>query len=164
MHCNIFQGTATLFRKSLLEKALPVPDGIRFHDWWLALIAASKRNGVTYTPECLLLYRQHGTNQTENEKWNTLKRIRESLFTKKYLKKKTTAQKHVVMLKALLERLQDEKQKRLTQGALKFSQGQLSLFKAQNIPYYTRNYKRMFLSSNKKLFLMRFIKNFVLGR
>ena len=164
LHCNIFQGAATLFRRSLLKKALPLPDGVPFHDHWLALIAASKGNGVKYTPECLLLYRQHGTNQTENEKWNTLKRIREALFTKKYLKKKTTAQKHIVMLKALLERLQDEKQRRLTQGALKFSQGQLSLFKARNIPYYTRNYKRMFLSSNKKLFLMRFIKNFVLGR
>ena len=164
LHANVFQGTATLFRRSLLEKALPLPEGIRFHDWWLALIAASGENGVKYTPECLLRYRQHGTNQTENEKWNTFKKIREALFTKKHLKKETAAQKHIVMLKALLERLQDEKQRRLTQAALKFSQGQLSFFKARNIPYYIRNYKRMFLSSNKKLFLMRFIKNFVLGR
>ena len=161
LHGSVFQGAAVLFRRSLLEKALPIPDGVPFHDYWLALIAASGENGVKYTPECVLRYRQHGTNQTGNTRWTTLQKVWGNLFAKKDLKK-NKIKKHIVMLNALLERLEDESQKRQVTNAIKFFKIKLSLFKARNIPYYTRNYKRMFLSS--KLFLLRFVQDIVLGK
>ena len=67
MHGNIFQGAAMLFKKNLLNKALPIPENVKFHDYWLALLA-SLENGVAYEKIPVLLYRQHGTNVTKNEK------------------------------------------------------------------------------------------------
>ena len=45
---NCVSGHALLFRRSLLERALPVPEGV-FHDWWLAFVAAGA-GGVAYWP------------------------------------------------------------------------------------------------------------------
>lgn len=64
---NVTGCTALLRRESLL-RALPFPEGIAYHDWWLALCAA-KGNGVRFLDEALVRYRQHanqdtGANQT----------------------------------------------------------------------------------------------------
>ncbi len=62
--CNTsVTGCTTLIRRTLLEKALPIPACETYHDWWLAL-AASCHGGVTYIPERLVKYRQHGANDT----------------------------------------------------------------------------------------------------
>lgn len=59
---NVVVGCALLGNRALLELARPVPDGIPFHDWWVALVAASC--GVIGTvAEPTILYRQHGRNQ-----------------------------------------------------------------------------------------------------
>jgi len=60
---NCVAGHALLFRRSLLERALPVPEGV-FHDWWLAFVAAGA-GGVGYWPEALVLYRQHASSVTD---------------------------------------------------------------------------------------------------
>lgn len=65
---NVTGCTALLRRESLL-RALPFPEGIAYHDWWLALCAA-QGNGVSFLDEALVRYRQHanqdtGANQTD---------------------------------------------------------------------------------------------------
>ncbi len=60
---NCVSGHAMLFRRSLLERALPVPAGF-FYDWWLAAVAAATE-GVAFCDRSLVLYRQHGANVTE---------------------------------------------------------------------------------------------------
>jgi glycosyltransferase involved in cell wall biosynthesis len=61
--CNsCVTGCTALFRRDLLNTALPIPECETYHDWWLAL-AASKRGGVRYLPERLVRYRQHAANQ-----------------------------------------------------------------------------------------------------
>jgi len=67
---NCVSGHAMLFRRSLLERALPMPPGF-FHDWWLATVAAAS-GGIRFVDECLVLYRQHGSNVTD-------KRLKEML-------------------------------------------------------------------------------------
>lgn len=60
---NVVTGCTVLFKNDLLKTALPFPDGIAYHDWWLALCAA-KENKITYTPKCLTRYRQHNEQHT----------------------------------------------------------------------------------------------------
>ena len=62
--CNTcVTGCTILMRRSLLKKALPIPECETYHDWWLALVA-SCHGGVQYLPERLVKYRQHSANDT----------------------------------------------------------------------------------------------------
>jgi glycosyltransferase involved in cell wall biosynthesis len=55
-------GHAMLFRRELLDLALPFPfSSYISHDVWLAYIAMLKGT-ITFIPEVLVLYRQHGNN------------------------------------------------------------------------------------------------------
>jgi glycosyltransferase involved in cell wall biosynthesis len=60
---NTVSGHAMLFRRVLLERALPIPEGLS-HDWWLAFVAAAE-GGVAWCPEPLVGYRQHDTTVTD---------------------------------------------------------------------------------------------------
>jgi len=60
---NCASGHAMLFRRELVNRALPVPEGF-FYDWWIAAVAAAA-GGVIYCPRSLVLYRQHGANITD---------------------------------------------------------------------------------------------------
>jgi Glycosyl transferase family 2 len=60
---NCVSGHAMLFRRELLERALPAPQGF-FYDWWIAAVAASV-GGVVSCGRSLVLYRQHGGNVTD---------------------------------------------------------------------------------------------------
>lgn len=59
---NFVTGCATLFRRGLLDEALPIPTGAPIHDWWFAIVAA-RQKGVRFLDEPLLLYRQHDNNE-----------------------------------------------------------------------------------------------------
>jgi hypothetical protein len=50
-----------MIRSSLLEQALPIPEGW-VHDEWLALVAAAQR-GAVFQEDPLIRYRQHGNNE-----------------------------------------------------------------------------------------------------
>lgn len=54
---NCVAGHAMLFRRDLLDEALPFP-AVPYHDWWLAFIAAG-RDGIVYVPQALVHYRRH---------------------------------------------------------------------------------------------------------
>lgn len=60
---NSVSGHAMLFRRELLGAALPFR-GSRFHDWWLAFVAASV-GSIVYVPQPLVDYRQHDRTQTD---------------------------------------------------------------------------------------------------
>lgn len=60
---NCASGHASLFRRVILDHALPIPDGF-YHDWWLAAVAAAY-GGVIYCDRSLVLYRQHSTSVSD---------------------------------------------------------------------------------------------------
>lgn len=60
---NGVSGHACMFQKKLVPLALPFPRA-RFHDWWLAFIAA-QNGGVKYLDEVLVHYRQHEKSKTD---------------------------------------------------------------------------------------------------
>lgn len=60
---NCVSGHALMFRRTLLPTLLPLP-AARFHDWWIAYVAACGA-GVHYVPEVLVHYRQHEKSETD---------------------------------------------------------------------------------------------------
>jgi rhamnosyltransferase len=54
-------GCACVVNRPLLEFALPMPERVASHDWWVALCAAAI-GGISYFPEPTLWYRRHGRN------------------------------------------------------------------------------------------------------
>ena len=58
---NIVTGCSSLVNRSLLNRALPLPDHPVMHDLWLALVA-SEFGSIGFIPQPLLSYRQHRTN------------------------------------------------------------------------------------------------------
>src|SRR5205085_5494718 len=59
---NTVTGCTVIGNRALLELARPIPEGIPYHDWWVALVAASCGVVSTIT-EPTIVYRQHGRNQ-----------------------------------------------------------------------------------------------------
>jgi glycosyltransferase involved in cell wall biosynthesis len=59
---NTVSGHALIIRKTLLEKALPIPIAV-YYDWWLALQAVTS-GGLQYLDEILVYQRAHDNNVT----------------------------------------------------------------------------------------------------
>ncbi len=68
---NIVTGCATLGNAELRRRAVPFPDGVYMHDWWLAMIAAHF-GGLQGIPDALVDYRQHGSNSVGAHNWGPL--------------------------------------------------------------------------------------------
>lgn len=60
---NSVSGHAMVFRRELLDHALPILD-IGYHDWWLAAVAA-RVGSIGYVDQALVQYRQHARSQTD---------------------------------------------------------------------------------------------------
>lgn len=58
---NFLAGCSLAVNAQLLELALPFPEKLENHDWWLGM-CASVSNGLVFCPDRLVLYRQHEGN------------------------------------------------------------------------------------------------------
>ncbi len=61
---NSFVGCCMAFTRPVLECALPFPENVPMHDWWIALIAMKKGYRVKLIDTPLILWRRHGGNVT----------------------------------------------------------------------------------------------------
>jgi len=59
---NFVTGCTILVNRKLLDIALPLPEEVLMHDWWLALCAAVFGH-TGYINKPLVKYRQHGSNE-----------------------------------------------------------------------------------------------------
>lgn len=69
-NCGCFQGASMLIRKELLEVALPLPEGVDYHDTWLTVIACYSK-GFVYTPQIITQHRRHEANASSTTTWPT---------------------------------------------------------------------------------------------
>lgn len=53
-----YQGSCAAFRREVLKKALPFPNGIQSHDRWIGFVADFYFS-VKIIPDCLIYYRRH---------------------------------------------------------------------------------------------------------
>lgn len=58
---NFAIGCAAIGNAALREAAMPIPDGVYMHDWWVALVALVLGEIVAHN-EATILYRQHQRN------------------------------------------------------------------------------------------------------
>lgn len=86
LFANVVTGCTVMIHRNLLKATLPFPEGIRYHDWYLAIHAAYQ-NKLTYTPKSLTAYRQHqwqdtgsGTDEKSSILRNCLKRLNNQEF------------------------------------------------------------------------------------
>lgn len=60
---NCVTGCTMLFNAEVKKLAMPYPDSIPMHDWWLALITLRNGGIIRHLKEPTILYRQHGNNE-----------------------------------------------------------------------------------------------------
>jgi glycosyltransferase involved in cell wall biosynthesis len=65
---NCVTGCTVLINRPLIVLALPFPQGVIMHDWWMALIAVSE-GVVCDMKTSTVKYRQHDSNDTGAKQW-----------------------------------------------------------------------------------------------
>ena len=60
---NVITGCTVMINQQLRIKALPIPNNVIMHDWWLGLVASSFGK-IGYLEIATVLYRQHSNNDT----------------------------------------------------------------------------------------------------
>ncbi len=65
--CPVMLGCASGVNRALLTMANPVPTYVTGHDWWGQLVA-SAFGEVAFSPEQTMLYRLHGSNQSNQKR------------------------------------------------------------------------------------------------
>ena len=71
---NFVTGCTMVINRALKEKAMPFPENIIMHDYWLALVA-SLTGKIGFVDKPTILYRQHGDNTVGAVKYLSLSNI-----------------------------------------------------------------------------------------
>lgn len=82
---NNVTGCTMMINRALAERVKSIPQEAIMHDWWIAMVA-SALGKIAYIDEPLMLYRQHGKNDTGAKKYGVQYFIRK-FFTKPSFKK-----------------------------------------------------------------------------
>ncbi|UTV79982.1 glycosyltransferase family 2 protein [Acidithiobacillus sp. YTS05] len=101
---NNVTGCTMMVSRGLIEKSLPIPQGACMHDWWIALVAASFGN-IHLIEKPLLLYRQHGNNDTGAKKYNMFYVLKKIAFPQDAL---VRVRQTIVQSRAFLDHYDEE--------------------------------------------------------
>ena len=163
LYSNVIQGTASLIRSSLVKQALPIPENIKYHDYWFALIAGL--NGkCNYISDVVLKYRRHSNNVSKYQKfslWNVVKDLYHFSKNRKGFYKDS-----INLLRALKQRNVSTEKEKLVNDALNFyiclseNKHRFSTF-----IFYIKNYNTITLSKKSiwLLFLYRCLGILIFG-
>ena len=162
---NPFQGASMLIRRNFLfEKALPIPEGVLYHDAWFAACACLSQ-GIQYTFNVVTLYRQHGKNASGQKKqWSVMYAIIQA-FSSIFKKTEYTTDRFAY-IEGMKNRfsLSDKQKKKLEECSmyLRLHKGELPFReKVQCLSWYWKHYKYIFTSKTNKYRLSRTIKLFL---
>ena len=150
---NLIQGTACLFKKTLLSSILPFPDGIKFHDHWIALNAAMQ-NGCKYTSDIILLYRTHSQNVTGFRKFNLVHSLKTAFQANKY---RHHIYRHNIAMLTFIKRKNTYNDVYINNALAFFENLSSDKHRTQSVLFYIKNYNEIALCPRKKwkLFLYR---------
>lgn len=147
LHRNIFQGCSLMFKKTILKRALPFPKDIKFHDWYLALVA-SEEKGVCYIDMPITRYRQHSNNVTGNHRKNTFSEKMRKFFV-------NDLEDDGAMLEVLLKNfLFVSNDRKKVEKALVYASGCKNR-KFNAISYFIKNHNRIWGNESCGMFCIR---------
>lgn len=66
---NTVTGCTVMVNRKLLDMALPIPQQVIMHDWWMGLVAAAFGH-IVIVEQATVLYRQHAHNDTGAKHWS----------------------------------------------------------------------------------------------
>lgn len=164
LYSNVIQGTASLIRASLINQALPIPENIKYHDYWFALIAGL--NGkCNYISDVVLKYRRHSNNASEYQKFSVLNAVK-NLYRFSKDRKKFYCDSINLLNNLLCKKELSVEKKELITNALNFytnlskNKNRLSVFW-----FYLTNYNIITLSKKSifPLFLYRCLGILIFG-
>ena len=158
-YSNIFQGACSMGRTEFLKKCLPIPENVKYHDWWFALIA-SMDDKIVYSKNVVLFYRQHENNVTRNNKFNLVRKTFDYLFNKE--SKKKLREQWVINKTMLMEYEKKFAASNLISVAIKYYDSCLSGDIKAIICHFFTNYKLMFLAEKKSLIFIFRLINYIL--
>ena len=144
---NIFQGAAMMFNKKIMDIAMPFPNGIEYHDIWLALCSMAL-NKFVYIPIVIIKYRMHSANSSPS-----------SCF--KHYKKDGRLRKKMEYMASLKKLPLNEDSKRIIESAENFFLNKKKWYKNHKaFIFWAKNYKILHATDNMNRFLIRFFKIF----
>lgn len=142
---NPFQGTSSLYDKQLFEYALPIPEGVEYHDAWFAAVACCL-NGLNFTYDVVTNYRIYGSNASGSHKWSLFEQIISSL--------KRTGWKtdRLFFCEELQNRIPNMLKNRMSivQNANQFQKERIEGKKVKTIFRTIANYKRIYATDSYK--------------
>ena len=156
LYSNVIQGTASLIRASLIKHALPIPEDIKYHDYWFALVAGLNEK-CKYIGDVVLKYRRHSNNASEYQKftiWNAIKNLYS--FSKD---RKGFYQDNISLLNNLArqEKLPSDKQKLISDALGFYTNLSENKNRLSALWFYIKNYNVITFSKKSiwQLFLYR---------
>lgn len=81
---NSYIGCCMAIRRELIEKALPIPDNVEMHDWWIGMIAELNKSTM-FLNDKLIKYRRHNNNVSQLKHYNLKKMIKNRIILLYYL-------------------------------------------------------------------------------
>lgn len=84
---NSYVGCCMAVRRELLQVALPFPENIEMHDWWLGLFSDCRKASV-FIGDKLVRYRRHGNNVSGMKHYPLIRMIKNRVVLLFYLTKR----------------------------------------------------------------------------
>lgn len=97
---NTVTGCTTMINRPLAQLAQTIPEKAIMHDWWIALVATAFGQ-IGYVHESLILYRQHGGNDTGAKQYGW------QYWLDRFMKK-PSLDKYIMQARAFLEHYRDQ--------------------------------------------------------
>lgn len=153
---NPFQGASMLIHNSFFNIALPIPDGVNYHDAWFAALSSVQGHFI-YTSDIVNKYRQHSENVTSLIENSFLNKI------KHFTPQTKVENDRSFYCKALTKRLSREE---LSNAQMKFLDRVCWYYNKISKRRYRfrlaffrfKHYSKIYSTASKKMFLPRLVK------
>lgn len=141
MHKNSFLGNAMLIRESFFANAIPIPDGVVYHDSWFSFLA-SMINGMKYINVPILKYRRHNDEITALSKRKSA--LREFIGKVMFNHSGFDVLEHIQAIKKCNLNICIEYKTELLKLEKMIKRRRTLIGRLLNVPYILKHYKAIF--------------------
>lgn len=142
---NPFQGASSLFKKEFFDKALPIPNGVEYHDSWFNAVSCCLA-GLIFVPEVVNNYRIHGNNASGNHNLSFKEQM------KLTLNRKGWQTDRIIYCNELIARIPNmpEEKKNIVLMAKQFHENRVKGRRLKTVYTVLKYYKKIYSTNNYK--------------